>query len=345
MNAASPAAPVAGGPEPGAPVPGEELLFLPLGGAGEIGMNLSLYGSRGQWVMVDLGITFGDDAAPGVEIVVPDPGFIANQQERLAGLVLTHAHEDHLGAVPYLWPRLRCPIYATPFTAAVLRAKLTEAGLEKEAEITEVPLSGSFEVGPFRIELITVTHSIPEPNSVVIRTPFGTVLHSGDWKFDPAPLIGDVADEAALQRLGDEGVLAMICDSTNVFAAGHSGSESALRESLKELIGRCRGRVAVACFASNIARLGTLAVVAAAFGRSPVLVGRSLWRMVEAARAAGYLTGTGPFLGGREGSALPRNKVLLICTGCQGEPRAAMARIAAGDHPHVRLEGSRKATP
>jgi ribonuclease J len=185
MNAASPAAPVAGGPEPGAPVPGEELLFLPLGGAGEIGMNLSLYGSRGQWVMVDLGITFGDDAAPGVEIVVPDPGFIANQQERLAGLVLTHAHEDHLGAVPYLWPRLRCPIYATPFTAAVLRAKLTEAGLEKEAEITEVPLSGSFEVGPFRIELITVTHSIPEPNSVVIRTPFGTVLHSGDWKFDP----------------------------------------------------------------------------------------------------------------------------------------------------------------
>ncbi|MEE9141024.1 MAG: ribonuclease J [Alphaproteobacteria bacterium] len=320
-----------------APVPGEELLFLPLGGAGEIGMNLNLYGAQGQWLMVDLGITFGDEAAPGIDVILPDPGFIVGQRERLAGLVLTHAHEDHIGAVPHLWPQLRCPIYATPFTARVLREKFEYTGLT-EAEITEVPLSGSFEVGPFGLELVTLTHSIPEPNAVVVRTPFGSVLHTGDWKFDPRPVVGEVADEAGLRRIGDEGVLAMVCDSTNVFQPGESGSETDLRESLMELVGRFRHRVAITCFASNVARIETLAVVAAAHGRRPVLIGRALWRMVEAARATGYLHDLGSLMAEEQGKGLPRGEVLFICTGSQGESRAALSRIAAGNHPHVTLE-------
>jgi ribonuclease J len=317
-------------------VPGEELLFLPLGGAGEIGMNLSLYGTRGQWLMVDLGITFGDDTTPGIEIIMPDPRFIVATRERLAGLVLTHAHEDHIGAVPYLWPQLRCPIYATPFTAELLRGKFFESGIE--AAITEVPLSGVFDVGPFRVELVTLTHSIPEPNAVVLHTPFGPVLHTGDWKFDPDPLVGEVSDEAALQRLGERGALAMICDSTNVFQPGHSGSEAALRQSLIEVVGRYKGRVAVTSFASNIARIATMAEVAKANGRKPVLVGRALWRMVEAARKTGYLDPALSFLRDEEAARLPRRETLLICTGSQGEPRAALARIAAGEYSTIRLE-------
>ncbi|MGB8274519.1 MAG: ribonuclease J [Alphaproteobacteria bacterium] len=317
-------------------VPGDELLFLALGGAGEIGMNLSLYGCRGQWLMIDLGITFGDETTPGIDIIMPDPSFIEAQRDRLAGLVLTHAHEDHIGAVPYLWPRLRCPIYATPFTAEILRGKLDEAGLD--APITVVPLSGAFEVGAFKVELVTLTHSIPEPNAVVIHTPFGPVLHTGDWKFDPAPLVGEVSDEAALRRLGEAGVLAMICDSTNVFQPGHSGSEAALRKSLIEIVGRYTGRVAMASFASNIARIETMATVAAAHGRKPVLVGRALVRMVEAARRTGYLDPGLVFHAEAEAEAMPRREALLICTGSQGEPRAALARIAAGEHPHVHLE-------
>jgi ribonuclease J len=325
-------------PEPGGPVPADELLFLPLGGAGEIGMNLNLYGTRGEWLMVDLGITFGDDAAPGIDVILPDPRFIADQRERLAGLVLTHAHEDHIGAVPYLWPQLRCPIYATPFTAEVLRRKLADAGLADQAEVTEVPLSGTFRVGPFEIELVTLTHSIPEPNAVVIRTEFGAVLHTGDWKFDPRPLVGEVADEAGLRRIGDEGVLAMISDSTNVFRPGEAGSEASLRESLMKIVGGLRHGVAVTLFASNVARIETLAAVAAARGREPVLVGRALWRNVEAAQATGYLREAGAFLREEQGARLPRDQVLYICTGSQGEPRAALSRIAAGEHPNVRLE-------
>jgi ribonuclease J len=198
----------------------DELLFVPLGGAGEIGMNLNLYGYGGKWVMVDLGVTFGEVTTPGVEVVMPDPGFIADRREDLLALVLTHAHEDHIGAVQYLWRRLRCPIYATPFTASVLRRKLAESGLLKEVSITEVPLSGKFALGPFQFELITLTHSIPEPNALAIRTPAGIVLHTGDWKFDPDPLLGEVSDEAALRALGEEGVLALIGDSTNVFRMG-----------------------------------------------------------------------------------------------------------------------------
>ncbi len=316
----------------------DELLFVPLGGAGEIGMNLNLYGfgrpGAHQWMMVDLGITFSD--LPGVDVVMPDPAFIVGHRDRLAGLVLTHAHEDHLGAVPYLWDRLRCPIFATPFTASILRAKLAEVGLEDEAEITEVPLGGRFWVGPFDLELITLTHSIPEPNAIAIRTPLGTVLHTGDWKFDPDPVVGPTADEDALSRLGDEGVLAMVCDSTNVFNAGTSGSEADLLASLKALIGACENRVAVACFATNVARLRTIA--AAAEGRDVVLVGRSLRRIDAAARTNGYLADIPAFLDDADAGYLPKDKVLLICTGSQGEPRAALTRIAADAHPHVTLE-------
>jgi ribonuclease J len=232
----------------------DELLFLPLGGCGEIGMNLNLYGHDGKWLMVDLGIAFGNESTPGIDVMMPDPAFIVERRADLAGLVLTHAHEDHIGAVPYLWPKLRCPIYATPFTAAVLRGKLAEANLLHQARITEIPMSGRFTVGPFEVELITITHSIPEPNAVVLRTKLGAVLHTGDWKLDPDPVIGPITDEAALRRLGDEGVLAMICDSTNVLVEGSSGSEAEVRESLEGLIGSLHQRIAVACFSSNLAR-------------------------------------------------------------------------------------------
>ncbi|MDP6660953.1 MAG: ribonuclease J [Alphaproteobacteria bacterium] len=323
----------------GTPVPGEELLFLPLGGSGEIGMNLNLYGSEGEWIIIDLGVTFGDDTMPWVDIITPDPAFIEDKRERLAGIVLTHAHEDHIGAVPYLWRRLRCPIYATSFTASILRRKLRETGLEKEAVITEIPLSGSFMAGPFTIDLITLTHSIPEPNAVVIRSAHGTVLHTGDWKLDPDPLVGEVTNEAALRELGEDGVLAMVCDSTNVFTEGASGSEGDLRKSLNELVGcYASGRVAVGCFASNIARLETLALVAADNGRHAALIGRSLWSFYDSAKENGYLTDIPEFLTEYDVGRLPREKVLLICTGSQGESRAAFARIASGNHPRVELE-------
>jgi ribonuclease J len=319
--------------------PGDaELLFLPLGGAGEIGMNLNLYGHAGAWLMVDLGITFGDASTPGIDVIMPDPSFIEERRDQLAGLVLTHAHEDHLGAVAYLWDRLRCPVYATPFTAAVLRRKLTEAGLLERVPLTEIPLSGRFTVGPFAIELITLTHSIPEPNALVIETPVGRVMHTGDWKLDPDPLVGPTADEKALIRVGEAGVLAMVCDSTNVLVSGDSGSEADVRDTLLDIVGRYENRVAVACFASNVARLETIARVGAAHGRDVALVGRSLWRIYEAAKETGYMQDLPPFLTERDVGYLPRERVLMICTGSQGEPRSALARIAAGDHPEVSLE-------
>lgn len=315
-----------------------ELLFLALGGAGEIGMNLNLYGHAGKWLMVDLGITFGDESTPGVEVIMPDPTFIEERAGDLCGLILTHAHEDHIGAVPYLWSRLRCPLYATPFTASVLRRKLEEAGLVREAPITEIQMSGQFQVGPFEIELITLTHSIPEPNAVVVRTPLGAVLHTGDWKLDRQPLVGPAADLAALRRLGDSGVLAMICDSTNVFIEGQSGSEADVRDSLMEVVGRLPSRIAIGCFASNIARLRTIAEVATAHDRRVALIGRSLWRMAEAARENGYLAGATDFVTEHDVGYFPREKILMICTGSQGEPRSALQRIARKEHPNVILE-------
>ncbi len=320
---------------------GDELVFLALGGAGEIGMNLNLYGygppGDETWAMVDLGVTFSDGAVPGVDVIMPDPGYIVERRDRLAGLVLTHAHEDHLGAVPYLWDRLRCPVYATPFAISILKRKLAETTFADQVEIVEVPLGGRFTVGPFDMEMITLTHSIPEPNAIAIRTGLGTVLHTGDWKFDPAPVVGAVSDEVALRKLGDDGVLAIVCDSTNVFVPGESGSEADLEATLTKLIGACRHRVAVTCFATNVARLETIAKAARANGRDVVLAGRSLRRIDDAARENGYLADVPAFLDEEDTGHIPADKALIVCTGSQGEPRAALARIAAGEHGNVSL--------
>ncbi|MBE89325.1 MAG: MBL fold hydrolase [Rhodospirillaceae bacterium] len=315
-----------------------ELLFLPLGGAGEIGMNLNLYGHDGAWLMVDLGVSFGEDYIPGIDAVMPDPSFIVERRDSLSGLVLTHAHEDHLGAVPHLWPELQCPVYATSFAASMLRRKLYEFGLEDKVSLIEVPLSSQFDVGPFGIELISLTHSIPEPNALVIRTSVGAVMHTGDWKFDDDPVVGEPSDEEALRRAGDDGILAMVCDSTNALVSGSSGSEGALVDHLQDLISGLDKRVAVGCFASNVARLQTIAQVAQNCDREVVLVGRSLHRMNEIARENGIFDNLASFVSEEEGGYLPRDKVLYICTGSQGEPRAALARIARGDHREVKLE-------
>jgi len=317
---------------------GDGLYFVPLGGAGEIGMNLYLYGYAGKWLLIDLGITFADDSLPGIDVLVPDPAFIRDQRENIVGLVLTHAHEDHLGAVPYLWADLECPIYATPFTAAMLRSKLTEGGLLRRVPLHEVGSGVPFTVGPFDLHLVAITHSIPEAHAVVIRTPVGTVVHSGDWKLDPTPMVGPVTDSATLAALGDEGVAALVCDSTNAMVAGHSGSESEVRACLAELCGRFHNRIAITCFASNVARLESIGLAAAANGRSAALVGRSLWRVSETARVHGYLRAVPGFLTERDARQLPRDRVLMACTGSQGEARSALARIASGDHPHISLD-------
>jgi ribonuclease J len=319
----------------------DELVFLPLGGSNEIGMNFNLYGfgppHARKWIVVDLGVTFGDETTPGVEIILPDPEFIAEHAKDVLGIVLTHAHEDHIGAVPWLWERLRAPLYATPFTAFLLREKLREADLIEKARIVEIPLAGRVRLGPFDIELVTLTHSIPEPNGLAIRTPLGTVLHTGDWKIDPDPLLGGLTDEEAIRRLGDEGVLAMVCDSTNVFIDGEAGSEAEVRKVLSELIPQLKGKVAAACFASNVARMDSIIRAAEGAGRRVCLVGRSMIRMSAAARSVGLLAGLAPFVDEREAARLPPDGVLYLCTGSQGEPRAALARIADGAHPHVRL--------
>ncbi len=316
----------------------EELLFVPLGGAGEIGMNLNLYGFRGRWVMVDLGVTFGDPSLPGIDLVMPDPSFIEARRKDLLGIVLTHAHEDHLGAVHKLWARLGCPVYATPFTAEMLRSKLSEAGLLEAVPLHEIALGGSLALGPFRLRYVSITHSIPEGNALVIETEAGRVFHTGDWKLDPEPMLGAPTDEGALEAIGDEPVDAMVCDSTNVFQSGTSGSEAAVREHLSELVGRYPQRVAITTFASHIARVGTIAAVAEAHDRHLVLVGRSLHRSVAAARATGYLDGFPALVEPREAGFLPPERVLLLCTGSQGEPRGAMARIAFEEHPDIALD-------
>jgi ribonuclease J len=320
----------------------DQLLFVPLGGCEEIGMNLSLYGfgpeGEEKWIIADLGITFGHDNTPGIDVICPDPGFIEERRRDLLGIVLTHGHEDHIGAVPHLWRRLKAPLYATPFTAELVRLKLEEAGLLDEAELIEIPLNGRVKLGPFDIRYVTLTHSILEPNALAIRTPLGTVLHTGDWKIDPDPLVGELTDENTLKELGDEGVLAMVCDSTNVFVPGHSGSEASVRESLRALIEGKTGRVAVTSFASNLARIETIAQTAAEVGRHPVLVGRAMHRLVAAARKAGYLASLPSLVPEEDAGFLPKEAVLYICTGSQGEPRAALSRIADGAHRNVTLE-------
>ncbi|HEX3916819.1 MAG TPA: ribonuclease J, partial [Caulobacteraceae bacterium] len=308
------------------PSPTDELVFLPLGGSNEIGMNFNLYGygppHARKWIVVDLGVTFGDQTTPGVEIILPDPSFIEAHAKDIIGIVLTHAHEDHIGAVPWLWERLKAPMYATPFTAFLLREKLREADLLDEAHITEVPLSGTFTLGPFELTLITLTHSIPEPNGVAIRTPLGTILHTGDWKIDPDPLLGSPTDSEAIRKLGDEGVLAMVCDSTNVFVDGEAGSEATVRTALTALIGTLKGKIAAACFASNVARMDSIIRAAEAADRRVCLVGRSMIRMSAAARSVGLLKDIQPFVTDKEAGYFPPDKILFLCTGSQGEPRA-----------------------
>jgi ribonuclease J len=323
------------------PSPKDELVFLPLGGSNEIGMNFNLYGfgpaDDRKWIVVDLGVTFGDQTTPGVEIILPDPEFIEAYADDILGIVLTHAHEDHLGAVHWLWPRLKAPVFATPFTAFLLREKLRDARLLDEVSITEIPLSGSFDLGPFHLEMVTLTHSIPEPNGLAIKTPLGTILHTGDWKIDPDPMLGGPTDIDAIKRLGDEGVLAMVCDSTNVFVDGEAGSEAGVRVAMNRLIAGLTGKIAVACFASNVARMDTVIRAAQAAGRKVCLAGRSMHRMSAAARHVGLLEGLEPFITDDQAKYLPENEVLFLCTGSQGEARAALARIAEGTHPHVKL--------
>ena len=321
--------------------PLDELVFLPLGGSNEIGMNFNLYGygpeDDRKWIVVDLGVTFGDQTTPGVEVILPDPEYIEDYAKDILGIVLTHAHEDHIGAVAWLWPRLKAPVYATPFTAFLLREKLREKGLLDEVTIHEVDLSGSIELGPFDLELITLTHSIPEPNGLAIRTPLGVILHTGDWKIDPDPLLGSVTDAAAIRRLGDEGVLAMVCDSTNVFVDGVAGSEADVRQAMTALIGSLKGKIAVGCFASNVARMDTVIRAAEDAGRRVCLVGRSMHRMAAAAKSVGLMKGTKEFVSDKEAGYFPEDTILYLCTGSQGEPRAALSRIAAGAHPHITL--------
>ncbi|HUX79283.1 MAG TPA: ribonuclease J [Alphaproteobacteria bacterium] len=298
-------------------------------------MNLNLYHTHGKWLMVDLGITF--DQTPGIEVLMPDTQFIEEHVQNLVGLVLTHAHEDHIGAVPYLWPRLQCPMFATPFTASLVRHKLKEAGLQ--APVHDIPLSGGVDIGPFTVDFIQITHSIPEPNVLAIRTGAGTIVHTGDWKIDPDPLIGEPTDIDALKKLGDEGVLALVCDSTNVFVPGHSGSEKPIRKNLIDLVAKFPGkRVLIACFASNVARVASCAEAGFANGRMVGLVGRSLHRMDEVARELNYFKDYPPFLNHHDSGFLSRHETLLVCTGSQGEQRAALLRIAKGEDRHIFLE-------
>ncbi|HLY88347.1 MAG TPA: ribonuclease J [Acetobacteraceae bacterium] len=314
-----------------------DLAFLPLGGTGEIGMNLNLYRCNGRWLAVDCGIGFGGAAHPEVDVMMPDPAFIADRADKLVGLVITHAHEDHLGAVAWLWPQLRCPVYATPFAAAVLRRKLNEVQLLNQVKLHVVAPGAPIDLPPFRLKFLRVTHSIPEAQALVIDTPHGLLLHTGDWKLDPAPLIGEPTNEAEFEALGARGVLAMICDSTNAMVEGHSGSESDVRQTLSVLLRDLRGRVAVTCFASNVARLESVALAAHDAGRSVALVGRSLRNIDAAARECGYLRDLPPFLTEDDVDDVPDDNILMMVTGSQGEPRSALARIAMDTHPRVAL--------
>ena len=325
-----------------APNSRDELVFLPLGGSGEIGMNFNAYGfgppSRRQWIIVDCGVLFGREAAtPGVDVIMPDIRYLAERSQDILGIIATHAHEDHIGAIAPLWPMLKCPVYATPFTAALIEGKLEEAGLLGRVKLKTVPVGGSLTLGPFAMDFISITHSILEPNLIAIRTPLGLIAHTGDWKIDPEPMLGEETDTARIRALGDEGVLALVCDSTNALQSGHSGSEANVRTSLTDLVGTLKGRVAVTAFASNVARLTTVAHAAKTPGRKLALVGRSMHKIVQAARDTGYLKDFPATLDAAEAAELPARKVLYLCTGSQGEPRAALARIAEGNHPHVAL--------
>ncbi|MEO1553485.1 MAG: ribonuclease J [Pseudomonadota bacterium] len=319
-----------------------ELVFLPLGGCGEIGMNLNAYGygpaHNRRWILIDIGVTFGGEDTPGIDLITPDPTFLEDQGDNIDAIFLTHAHEDHIGAIGLILPRLqtRAPVYATAFTAHLAQAKLIERGLKK-VSIDVLPLGAEIEAGPFKVRYITLTHSIPEPNALAIDTPLGTILHTGDWKIDPAPQLGEQTDIEALTALGDDGVLAMVCDSTNVFVDGESGSEGLVRENLIKLIGSLSGRVAVTTFASNVARVATVIEAARQAGRSVCLVGRSMHKITDAAIATGVIEDLPDLISEDQAGSLPDDNLLFLCTGSQGESRAALGRISRDDHRHISL--------
>ncbi|MHA7879974.1 MAG: ribonuclease J [Saccharospirillum sp.] len=313
--------------------------FLPLGGCGEIGMNLNLYGHDGQWLMVDCGVTFAHpDASHEPHVQMADPSFISERRDSLAGIVITHAHEDHVGAVPYLWKRLRAPIYTTAFTAAILRRKLVEFGLEGQVPVHIVNPGDRLDIGVFNVEWLPITHSIPEPQAMMIRTPVGSVFHSGDWKLDPNPVLGEAYKPALYQALAAEQPNAMVCDSTNALVPGHSTSEADLHDGLSRAIAEAEGRVVVSCFASNVARLHSLFRIAAEQQRDVAILGRSLRNMVAAARSTGYWPRSLKVIDTFDLGYFPKQNFLVIATGSQGEPRSALHRLAHDTHPDLILE-------
>ena len=320
----------------------EELLFCPLGGSGEIGMNMNLYAygkeNNRKWIIVDMGVTFADDSIPGIDLIMPDPGFIIDKKDDLLGIVLTHAHEDHIGAVAHIWPELKCKLFATPFTAALITEKFKEKKIDISSFLKIVPLNSKIKLGEFDIDFVTLTHSILEPNGLSIKTPLGTILHTGDWKIDPNPLIGNKIDQEKLEKIGDAGVSAMICDSTNIFSPGRAGSESDVRDSLLRIMELKTKRILVTSFASNVARMESIFYCAKKTGRSICLVGRSMHRIFKAAKKCGYLKGLIEPLEPRDAKKIAKNKILYLATGSQGEPMGAMNRIVNGSHPEVFLE-------
>ena len=320
----------------------EELLFCPLGGAGEIGANMNLYayGKPGEhkWIMVDIGVTFADDTLPGIDLIYPDPGFIVNKKDDLLGIVITHAHEDHIGAIAHLWPKLHCKIYATPFTAVLIKEKFREKQIDIQNHLNIVELNGIINLGPFKIEYVNMTHSILEPNGLKIQTPAGVVLHTGDWKIDENPIVGKNIDINKLQQIGKKGVLAMICDSTNIFSFGRSGSEETVRRSLLKIMSRLKKRIIITSFASNVARMETMFYCAEKTGRQISLVGRSMYKIFKAARQCGYLKNVIEPIDPREAKNISREKIVYLCTGSQGEPMGAMMRISSYIHPDVFIE-------
>ena len=320
----------------------EEFIFCPLGGSGEIGMNMNLfaYGNpeNRKWIIVDIGVTFADDAIPGIDLIYPDPGFIVDKKNDLLGLVLTHAHEDHIGAIVHIWPKLLCDIYATPFTSVLIKEKFKEKQIDLGKKLKIVELNGNIQLGPFKIDFVTLTHSILEPNGLSIETPVGTVLHTGDWKIDPNPLIGEKINEEKLKKIGKKGILAMICDSTNVFSPGRAGSELDVRKSLLKVMENRPKRIIVTSFASNVARMETIFYCAEKVGRQISLVGRSMHRIYKAARQCGYLKNVIEPIDSRDVKNIDRKKIVYLCTGSQGEPNGAMMRISSYKHPDVFLE-------
>ncbi len=310
--------------------------FLPLGGSGEIGMNMNLYHYDNEWIMVDCGITFGNEV--GIDILMPDIRFIEERRDQLKGIVLTHAHEDHIGALPYLWSRLRVPLYATNFTSIIIKDKLRQAGLLDQVEINIIPLGGTLDLSPFEIEFISLTHSIPEPNALAIKTPAGTIMHTGDWKIDPKPVVGSIMDKKRLKEYGDSGILALVSDSTNAFVDGRTGSESHVNKHLSEVISKQKNRVVVTLFASNVARMRSCIEGAYKNGRKVVLAGRSLDRMYNAAKECGYLDGLPDVINESQATGYKKNELLYLCTGSQGESRAALFKVASKNHKFVKLE-------